>query len=124
MADGIDQLTTFEKDLLLRWFFYHLGLDQRDELMHQFPLIYNKAVGREVMTVTNQAHANLPVKCPICQTGAEGESTYRHEICATCRVAKHWECLDESDDSMMTDRPLARDDIDESSDAVTEAGDL
>lgn len=147
---GFDQLTTFEKDLLLRWFFHKMPMDQRHELMRGFPLIYNKAVGHEVMAVTNQAHEKLPVKCPVCQTGAEGESTYRHEVCAACRNATHWECptclgppladshdgrynlcescnawyegdrrlmqneiaelrLDESDDPMVTDRPLARD---------------
>jgi hypothetical protein len=92
VADGIDNLTSFEKDLLLRWFFHKLGLDQRGELMREFPLIYNKAVGREVMVVTNQAHENLPVRCPVCQTGAEGESTYRHAVCDVCKKKSNWAC--------------------------------
>lgn len=93
LADGIDQLGTFEKDLLLRWFFHKLPMDQRGELMREFPLIYNKAVGRQVMIVINQAHENLPVRCPACQTGAEGESTYRHAVCDACKNAeKSWSC--------------------------------
>lgn len=82
---GIDQLGSFEKDLLLRWFFHKMPMDQRTELMSEFPLIYNKAVGHAVMEVINRAHEDLPVQCPICKTGAEGASTYRQAICDGCR---------------------------------------
>jgi hypothetical protein len=95
VTDGINNLTSFEKDLLLRWFFHKLGLDHRGELMREFPLVYNKAVGQEVMEVINRTHEDLPMKCPHCQKGAKGESAYRHVLCDECKEdedEESWEC--------------------------------
>jgi len=57
----IDNLTSFEKDLLLRWFLYYLPMGgdgaeptfaTRREFMVQYPAIYNKLAGREIVKVT------------------------------------------------------------------------
>lgn len=70
MSDEIPNLGSFEKDLLLRWFLYHMpmgGPDEkpeptkatRYELMRQFPAIYNKLCGQEVVRVMHLS-SNTP----------------------------------------------------------------
>ncbi len=59
---NIDNLTQFDKDLLLRWFLYHMPMGQtcegrpmkdgtaatRIEFMRQFPAVYNQLFGNTV----------------------------------------------------------------------------
>lgn len=44
-------LSVLERELLLHYLLYHLSMETRLKLMHDMPLIYNKAVGQEVMEV-------------------------------------------------------------------------
>ena len=46
-----ENLTSFEQQTLLRWFFYQLPMEQRYQLMREFPAIYNKACGGEHVIV-------------------------------------------------------------------------
>jgi hypothetical protein len=41
----VDNLTTFEKELLLYWFFYQMSMEQRYDMMENFPMIYFKLTG-------------------------------------------------------------------------------
>lgn len=50
MAD-IDNLTQFEKDTLLNHLLYKMKMDMRGEIMEQYPMIYNKLCGREIVKV-------------------------------------------------------------------------
>ncbi len=58
---NVDNLNSFEKDQLLRWLLHYLPMGSegpdvtkatRREFMVQFPAMYNKLVGREVVKVT------------------------------------------------------------------------
>jgi hypothetical protein len=62
MSKDIDQLDSFEKDLILQWFLHHLPMGgaagqpeptkaTRFEFMRQFPAIYNKLAGKEIVRV-------------------------------------------------------------------------
>jgi hypothetical protein len=64
MASDIDNLNSFDKDLLLRWFLHympmgHAGKDltgaTRTELMREYPALYNRLCGREIVTVHHNA---------------------------------------------------------------------
>lgn len=58
---NIERLTSFERDLILRWFLYYLPMGStgstepthatRFELMRQFPAIYNKLADTEIVRV-------------------------------------------------------------------------
>ena len=41
----VDNLTNFEKDLLIQWFLYQMEFNQRVDLMETFPKIYFKLTG-------------------------------------------------------------------------------
>lgn len=45
------RLTDWEREVLIEWFMYTLPMDLRHRLMHEHPVLYNKLVGRDVMTV-------------------------------------------------------------------------
>jgi hypothetical protein len=57
----LESLNSFERDTLLRWFLHYMpmGSDSpakltattRYELMRQYPAIYNKLAGREIVRV-------------------------------------------------------------------------
>jgi len=66
---NVEKLNSFEKDLLLNWFLYYLPMGSPDkqseatkatrhEFMQQFPAIYNKLVGREIVRV--MLSSNIP----------------------------------------------------------------
>lgn len=63
MSRNIDNLSGFEKDILLQWFLYHLPMGSYSEtpdmtlatrcnFKTSFPAIYNKLAGREIVKVT------------------------------------------------------------------------
>lgn len=41
----LNNLSYFEKDLLINWFLYHMSMEQRYDLMENFPKIYFKMTG-------------------------------------------------------------------------------
>lgn len=41
----VDNLSTFEKELLLYWFFHQMSMEQRYDMMENFPMIYFKLTG-------------------------------------------------------------------------------
>jgi hypothetical protein len=47
----VEALDTFEMEELLRWFFHHMGVEQRNALMKRYPQHYNKLVGYPLMRV-------------------------------------------------------------------------
>ena len=47
----IDSLNSIEQEFLIRWFLYHMGAEERLQLMHEHPVIYNKLCGTEIMVV-------------------------------------------------------------------------
>ncbi len=58
----VSRLSSFEKDLLLRWFLYYMPMGSsaeeaeptkatRYEFMRQYPAVYNKLAGSEVARV-------------------------------------------------------------------------
>lgn len=47
-------LDAFNKEMLLQWFMYHMTQEQRFQLMYEHPVIYNKAVGSEIMIVNKR----------------------------------------------------------------------
>ena len=47
----LENLTSFEKETMLRFLFYHMSMDTRIKLMITQPLPYNKLVGKQVMKV-------------------------------------------------------------------------
>lgn len=42
-------LKSYEVDTALEFFMYHMPMDQRRQLMSEFPEIYNKLVGKRVV---------------------------------------------------------------------------
>jgi len=60
MSMNVENLNSFEKDELLRWFLYWLPMDKRAELMRRYPQSYNKMVPPEegqpeLLTVVQRA---------------------------------------------------------------------
>ena len=45
MNNRVDNLTGFERDMLIHWFMYKMPMDQRYELMEDLPKIYFKLTG-------------------------------------------------------------------------------
>lgn len=41
----VENLTNFEKDLLIQWFLYQMEFEQRVDLMENFPKVYFKLTG-------------------------------------------------------------------------------
>ena len=66
---NIESLSSFECNLLLRWFLYYMPMGStetvepthatRTELMRQFPAVYNKLAGRKIVRVVRQS-SNTP----------------------------------------------------------------
>jgi hypothetical protein len=61
---NVENLNSFEKNVLLNWFLHYLPMGSPDgqpeatkatrfEFFRQFPAIYNKLVGREIVRVTH-----------------------------------------------------------------------
>lgn len=46
----------FNKDLVLRWFLYHLRNEDRAKLINALPEAYNDVIGRNVATVVRTEH--------------------------------------------------------------------
>ena len=55
----ITDLKTYELQMVIEFFMHHLSGDLRHKLMHELPHIYNKLVGREVMTTINQTREEI-----------------------------------------------------------------
>ena len=66
MSSNIERLGNYEKDLLLSWFLYHMPMGgpnkqpeptkaTRYEFMRQFPAVYNKLAGLEVVRVMHRS---------------------------------------------------------------------
>jgi hypothetical protein len=60
MSKDIDNLDSFQKDILLSWFLHYMPMGSsgaeltkatRTEFMRQFPAIYNQLAGKEVARV-------------------------------------------------------------------------
>jgi len=45
--------TDRDKDILLNHFLYKMSWETRQEIMNEYPLIYNRLCEREIMGVTN-----------------------------------------------------------------------
>jgi len=45
MNDKVENLTNFEKNLLVQWFMYKMDWSERQDLMENFPMIYYKMTG-------------------------------------------------------------------------------
>jgi len=41
----VENLDSFEREELLRWFFHWLPMDRRHEMMQRYPQHYNKLLG-------------------------------------------------------------------------------
>lgn len=48
---NLDDFKTLEKDLLIMFLWNQMEMETRQKLMRYMPGIYNKAVGREIVTV-------------------------------------------------------------------------
>lgn len=47
----MEKLTTYDKEVLLRWFFYHIKPEERHALSREHPQAYNHYVGEEIVQV-------------------------------------------------------------------------
>lgn len=47
----MEQLSTFDKEILLRFFEYNMPMETRHKIMKEFPQIYNRWMGREIVSV-------------------------------------------------------------------------
>jgi hypothetical protein len=45
MDNKVENLTNFEKNLLVQWFMYKMDWNERQDLMENFPMIYYKMTG-------------------------------------------------------------------------------
>jgi len=54
--DHASNLAPYEVNAVLDWFLYRMTADERVEMMHEFPAIYNKLVGQEIATVARRPH--------------------------------------------------------------------
>lgn len=45
MKIDTNSLNGFEKDIVLQWFMYKMPMDQRYEMMENFPMVYYKLTG-------------------------------------------------------------------------------
>jgi hypothetical protein len=45
MDNKVENLTNFEKNLLVQWFMYKMDWSERQDLMENFPMIYYKMTG-------------------------------------------------------------------------------
>ena len=45
MDNKVENLTNFEKNLLVQWFMYKIEWKERQDLMENFPMIYYKMTG-------------------------------------------------------------------------------
>lgn len=45
MENNVENLTNFEKNLLVQWFMYKINWSDRQDLMENFPMIYYKMTG-------------------------------------------------------------------------------
>ncbi len=52
----------FNKDLVLRWFMFHLRMEDRTRLINALPEAYNDVYGRKIATVVRTE--NLPSAIP------------------------------------------------------------
>jgi hypothetical protein len=43
--DKVENLNNFEKDILIKWFMYHMQWHDRVELMENLPMVYFKMTG-------------------------------------------------------------------------------
>ena len=48
MLEGLD---AFEQETVLRFLLHHMSMAQRVQLMHAYPIAYNKLVGSTIMKV-------------------------------------------------------------------------
>ena len=48
---NVNTLTQFEQEELLRWFFYWMPTDKRQEMMQRYPQHYNKLADKKLMQV-------------------------------------------------------------------------
>lgn len=62
MSVPFDNMTSFEKDLLLLFFKQYMTMHQRREMMTQLPRAYNRFVQQDVMQVTNTSTETILVK--------------------------------------------------------------
>jgi hypothetical protein len=45
MDNRVENLSNFEKNLLVQWFMYRMEWSERKDLMENFPMIYYKMTG-------------------------------------------------------------------------------
>ena len=51
----MEQATTFDKESLLRFLFYHMSQEQRAAIMRELPGCYNRYVGQPVCSVVRNS---------------------------------------------------------------------
>ena len=54
MHNKVDNLTNFERDLLIHWFMHKMDMEQRYDLMEDLPKIYFKMTGVKAKLWTKQ----------------------------------------------------------------------
>jgi hypothetical protein len=54
MDSNVEKLTDFEKNILIKWYMYHLQWHDRMELMENFPKIYYKMTGVQASMWTGE----------------------------------------------------------------------
>ena len=55
----LDNVSTFDKDTILRHLLHKLTQEQRRDLMNEYPAAYNRLAGREIMATTNLSRNGL-----------------------------------------------------------------
>lgn len=56
----LTEMSRFDLELLIRWFVYRMDQDTRGQFMKEFPGVYNRLFGREIVKVVMLK--NLPYR--------------------------------------------------------------
>lgn len=55
-TNDLSGLKPYELQVLVDFFMYYMPMEQRGQLMRDFPGIYNKLIGKQIMLVVNSTH--------------------------------------------------------------------
>lgn len=75
MTDGIKNLTDYQKDQLLHFFFHYMPMEQRERLMAELPRCYNAACGSDIVHV-RRTNYNDKVTAPLSKCEERRNQTY------------------------------------------------
>ena len=79
---NVENLSTLEKEELLRWFMHWLPMEKRGELMARYPQHYNKMLGKKLLMVKLPSEV-VEKGCTITMQGKtykEGDIVPEHEV--------------------------------------------